>query len=80
MNETIANQMFENEQSLLEPGDPGFNPLYKSPYIFKEGMIPLGNLRLRSQRRKIIPCENVNAGMVQIRTDIDSRILCYSSE
>ena len=47
MNETIANQIFEDEQSELKPGDPGYNPLYKSPYIFKEGMIPLGNLRLR---------------------------------
>lgn len=56
MNETIAQQIFEPEQARKQPGEADYDIAYKSTYAFQEGIVPLGKLRMRQQRRKFTEC------------------------
>ena len=55
MNTTVAMQIFQPQKaidmSLMEKNNDTDNPLYdklyKSPYIFQHGIVPLGKMRLR---------------------------------
>jgi hypothetical protein len=49
--------------------DPNYDKNYISPYIFDNGIIPLGKLRIRQQRRKIINCEGLNVVIAENRKD-----------
>ena len=67
MNETIALQIFEPESA--NPDSPNFDPNEKSTYIFQKGIVPLGKLRMRQQRRKRVECDEINQQISELRDE-----------
>lgn len=73
MNKTLALQIFESEAALLDEGDG------VDPFIFKTGLIPIGKMRLRQQRRAEVPCNKFNINVTNLRKP-DARIKCLELE
>jgi hypothetical protein len=71
LNSTIAQQLFESEKSIkqrsLHFGETGYDETYVSQYMFQHGVIPLGKLRIRQQRRAIIDCPEINVPIINER-------------
>ena len=49
------------------------------PFIFKTGLIPIGKMRLRQQRRAEVPCNKFNINVTNLRKP-DARIKCLELE
>jgi hypothetical protein len=67
MNQTVAEQIFEPEQARLLPNQTGFDINYKTTYAFQTGIIPLGKMRIRTQRRRVVPCVGPNKLVYELR-------------
>lgn len=57
MNETIANQIFQPEFEKQKNNNHMADHL-KSSYTFQAGIVPLGKLRIRQQRRQQVDCND----------------------
>ena len=73
LNKTLALQIFEQDKEALAK-DPD-----NDPFIFTTGIIPIGKMRFRQQRRKEVPCEGFNINVTSLRPE-RNRIKCLELE
>jgi hypothetical protein len=79
MNGTIADQLFMAKEE-IELGEVVEHNKNFDNYIFKHGIIPLGAIRLRQQRRPVVPCEGTIELVTLLREDPDQQIKCLAWE
>lgn len=79
MTQTVADQIFESKKA--KKGDPAYVEGYKSNYAFQRGVVPLGKLRIRQQRRmEQEECDEDQLKIINLVPDPKKRIKCIIEE
>ena len=74
---TIAEQIFESEESRWKLGNPDYMD-YISPYMFQKSLVPVGKMRIRQQRRATIECSTEKERIKKLRSNNDTQIRCLN--